>query len=147
LAKSDSNLNLLTIIFRISNAIALLGWIAIVFLPHWQALDRMVFYSVVCLLCTIYCYLIFAARSVDSEKPRGAFTSLAGVISLFKTPRVVLAGWVHFLAFDLALGLMIRHDASIHNIPHAILIPVYLLTLLFGPAGVLLYLGLRWFYI
>jgi hypothetical protein len=139
--------NTLHRIFQISNAIALLAWCAIVALPHWHLLDRVVFYSVVCLLCIIYCYLIFAARSLDTQKPSGSFTSLAGVVALFKTPRIVLAGWVHFLAFDLVLALMIRSDAAVHGIPHAALIPVYLLTLLLGPAGVLVYMALRWFYI
>jgi Domain of unknown function (DUF4281) len=140
-------MRLLNNVFQISNALALLGWAAILILPNWALLDRVVFFCITCLLCVIYCYLIFAARSVDTEKPVGSFTSLAGIIALFKTPRVVLAGWVHFLAFDLVLGLMIRSDAAMHDIPHAVLIPVYLLTLLLGPAGVLVYVALRWFYI
>ena len=33
------------------------------------------------------------------------------MISLFKSPRVVLGGWIHFLAFDLMVGLYIVTDA------------------------------------
>jgi Domain of unknown function (DUF4281) len=50
---------------------------------------------------------------------------------------------VHFLAFDLVVALYIRADANAHGIQHLWLIPIYLLTLMFGPAGLLVYFGLR----
>ncbi len=71
---------------------------------------------------------------------RGGFGSLKGVISLFKIPRVILVGWVHFLAFDLMVALWIRADAAPLALSHRWLIPIYLLTLMFGPAGLLVYL-------
>ena len=74
---------------------------------------------------------------------RGSFASLAGVISLFKSPRVVLAGWIHYLAFDLMVGLFIVTDAVRQGIGHGWLLPVLLLTLMFGPAGLLMYLAMR----
>jgi hypothetical protein len=54
-------------------------------------------------------------------------------------------GWVHFLAFDLAVALWIRSDAAAAGIAHGWLLPVYALTLMFGPAGLLLYLAIRVF--
>ena len=65
------------------------------------------------------------------------------MVSLFKSPRVVLAGWIHYLAFDLMVGLYIVIDASRLGIAHWWLIPALLLTLMFGPAGLLLYLAMR----
>jgi len=55
----------------------------------------------------------------------------------------LLAGWVHYLAFDLFVGSWEARDALSHRIPHLAVIPCLLLTFLFGPAGLLLYLLLR----
>jgi hypothetical protein len=95
------------------------------------------------LLAVLYVYLLVGARKLDTEPVRGGFGSLKGVISLFKSPRVILAGWVHFLAFDLMVALWIRSDAAPLAISHWWLVPIYLLTLMFGPAGLLVYLVVR----
>ena len=67
------------------------------------------------------------------------------MIALFKSPRVVLAGWIHFLAFDLMVGLYIVTDAAQRGIGHLWLLPALFLTLMFGPAGLLLYMAMRYF--
>ncbi len=133
----------LQIFFKLATAISVVGWLLIVLLPTWGHTEPVVRWGVVVLLSGLYVYLLFFARSLDTEKTRGHFRSLNGVISLFKSPRVVLAGWVHFLAFDLLVALWIRSDAASLNISHWMLIPVYVLTLMFGPAGVLAYVALR----
>jgi Domain of unknown function (DUF4281) len=133
----------LQVFFKLATAISLLGWLLVVLLPAWVHTGRVVLWGVVTLLSLLYVYLLFFARGLDVEKPRGSFFSLLGVISMFKNPRLVLAGWVHFLAFDLMVALWIRSDAAALSISHWMLIPVYLLTMMFGPAGVLAYLLLR----
>jgi hypothetical protein len=97
------------------------------------------------LLSAMYVYLLFFAKHLDEPgtRPKGGFSSLAGVISLFKSPRVVLVGWIHFLAFDLMVGLYIATDAARVGIVHWWLLPVLFLTLMFGPMGLLLYLVIR----
>jgi Domain of unknown function (DUF4281) len=132
--------------FRLATWLSLLGWIVLLGFPLWPAQGRTIVLGIsVGLLCALYCYLIVAGRrhDVPGEAPRGHFFSLQGVIRLFKSPRVVLAGWVHFLAFDLMVGLYIVTDAARHGMSHWLLIPVLLLTLMFGPAGLLVYLLLR----
>ena len=101
---------------------------------------------VVVLLCAMYIYFLFLARHFDKPdtRPRGGFSSLSGVVSLFKSPRAVLAGWIHFLAFDLMVGLYIVTDAARLGITHWWLLPALFLTLMFGPAGLLLYLVIRY---
>jgi hypothetical protein len=133
----------LQLFFKLAIAVSLAGWLLIVLLPTWAHTEPVVRWGVVVLLSVLYVYLLFFARSLDTEKTRGHFRSLNGVISLFKSPRIVLAGWVHFLAFDLLVALWIRGDAAALGISHWLLIPIYLLTLMFGPAGVLAYLLLR----
>jgi hypothetical protein len=132
--------------FKIATALSLLGWLMLFAYPLWpQAARSVVFTLAVGLLCAMYVYLLFVAKHLDEPgaKPRGGFSSLGGVISLFKSPRVVLVGWVHFLAFDLMVGLYIVTDAARMGIVHWWLLPALFLTLMFGPAGLLLYLAMR----
>ena len=132
--------------FKIASAISILGWILLFGYPLWSLAARtLVFTIAVAMLCVLYVWLVFFAKRHDapSSKVKGGFSSLGGVINLFKSPRVVLAGWVHFLAFDLMVGLFIVTDAARLGIAHWWLIPALLLTLMFGPAGLLLYLAMR----
>ena len=73
----------------------------------------------------------------------GGFDSLAHVQLLFTSPWVALAGWVHYLAFDLFMGAMIAREAMNHGIPRLALIVVLPLTFLFGPIGYLAFIVLR----
>ena len=58
-------------------------------------------------------------------------------------PWLLLAGWIHYLAFDLLVGAWEARDARERGIPHLFVVPSLILTFLFGPAGWLLYLGIR----
>jgi len=62
------------------------------------------------------------------------------VMKLFASPWVALAGWVHYLCFDLFVARWMLHDAPDAGYR---LSPILCLTLLFGPAGLLCYLALR----
>ena len=73
----------------------------------------------------------------------GSFMTLAGVAALFANPWLLLAGWLHYLAFDLLIGCWEVRDAQARGVPHAALVPCLVLTLMFGPAGWLTYLVVR----
>jgi hypothetical protein len=57
----------------------------------------------------------------------------------------LLAGWTHYLAFDLFIGGWEVRDAQRRGIPHLLIVPALVLTFLLGPAGLLFYLAIRWF--
>jgi hypothetical protein len=73
----------------------------------------------------------------------GDFTSLAGVSALFANPWLLLAGWIHYLAFDLLTGVWDVRDAARRGVPHWLVVPCLVLTFLLGPAGWLLYQAVR----
>ena len=134
--------------FKLATWISLAGWAVLFGFPLWpRAGSAIVFTLAVVLLCTMYGYFLFLGKRHDEPgtKIRGSFFSLRGVIDLFKSPRAVLAGWIHYLAFDLMVGLYIVTDASRYGINHWLLVPVLFMTLMFGPAGLLLYVMLRCF--
>ncbi len=123
-------------VFSISNSAALIGWLILVVLgpKRWAA-------PLVCgailplVLAVLYTGLILTHWG----ETKGGFGSLAGVAALFSNPWLLLAGWVHYLAFDLFVGSWEVRDASERGIPHLLVIPSLILTFLFGPIGLLLY--------
>lgn len=72
------------------------------------------------------------------------FSRLADVSRLFENPSFLLAGWVHYLAFDLLVGGWQVRDAQRVGVPHWLVVPCLVLTLLFGPAGLVCYITARW---
>ena len=78
-------------------------------------------------------------------REQGGFGSLAQVSKLFENRYLLLAGWIHYLAFDLFTGSWLVRDSERLRIAHAYVVPCLLLTFLFGPAGLLTWFisGLR----
>lgn len=137
----------LSTLFTISSAIAMLGWVLLFFVPSWQYTDTTILSALAVSLALIYGYLIFIKRDEDGIKyPKGNFSTLDGVVNLFKNPRAVLAGWIHYLAFDLLIGLMIKNEAQELAINHWYILPCLFLTLMFGPLGYLSFFILKLFF-
>jgi len=127
-------------VFSVANAVALLAWIMLAVLPGRPWVTQMITTKVVpSLLAVLYTAIVV---SLFGRTP-GGFSTLAGVGMLFSNPWLLLAGWVHYLAFDLLVGSWELQDAREHGIPHWTVVPCLALTFLFGPAGWLLYTILR----
>jgi hypothetical protein len=62
---------------------------------------------------------------------------------LFRNEYLLLAGWIHYLAFDLFIGSWQVRDAERNGVPHLAVVPCLVLTFLLGPTGLLLYLLIR----
>jgi hypothetical protein len=73
------------------------------------------------------------------------FTTLAGVQALFDTQGGATVGWIHYLAFDLFVGIWVARNADRRQISRVFQIPVLLCIFMAGPLGLVLYLGLRRF--
>ena len=74
----------------------------------------------------------------------GGFGSLESLSGLYLQPIAVLAGWIHYLAFDLFIGgWQVRRARSI-GLPVATVLPCLLLTMVFGPVGLLLFFSVQW---
>ena len=130
-------------LFQVANTAALLGWI---WLLVWLILPdtlrqktRMVGLLLPLLLGVLYAAAMLTYFNVSN----GGFDTLENVMSLFTRPGMVLAGWVHYLAFDLFVGWCISRDAVNRRINRLLIIPCLVLTLLFGPVGLLLYAAVR----
>jgi len=126
--------------FQITGPLAMLGWLALVLSPLApRPADWVAALVIPALLSVAYTALIL----VHWADAPGGFDSLANVMALFTNPAVALAGWVHYLAFDLFVGAWITRTARAEAIPHLLILPCLVLTFLFGPAGLLAFLILR----
>jgi hypothetical protein len=76
-------------------------------------------------------------------RAEGSFSTLAGVTTLFANPWLLLAGWLHYLAFDLLIGTWEARDSVARGVPRWLLVPCLFLTLMFGPMGWLAYVVAR----
>ena len=64
-------------------------------------------------------------------------------MTFFSVEQTMLAGWVHYLVFDLFVGAWEVRDARRVGVHHLLVVPCLALTFMAGPIGLLLYLGLR----
>jgi len=130
-------------LFEFANLLALAGWLALIAGPLAPRLaDRVAGFAIPALLSVGYTAIVLAYWA----GAEGGFDSLTNVMTLFTNPWIALAGWVHFLAFDLFVGAWAARRAREQGIPHLLMLPVLALTFLFGPAGLFAYfiLALAW---
>jgi hypothetical protein len=127
-------------LFSFCSTLALISWIILIFLPFWKNRDRYILGIVIILFALVYAWLIF---SDFDPKIFSDFGSLDGIASLFGDKRMLLAGWIHYLAFDLLAGIYIIKNAEKNGINHWLTTPALALTFLFGPVGVLVYTVIR----
>jgi hypothetical protein len=126
-------------LFNSSSNLAMAGWALLVFAPRWRWSQRTA--SVIIPLTLAIAYLVLIVHYF--AKSPGGFGTLAQVAQLFQNPWLLLAGWMHYLAFDLFLGAWQARQAQRLGISHFLVVPCLLLTLLFGPIGLLVFCTIR----
>jgi hypothetical protein len=130
-------------LFSLANALALPAWALLAFAPRWRGTRLLVLSGLwPAILALAYAALI-TTHYLGAHGSEGGFSSLAGVAALFQDPWALLAGWLHYLCFDLFVGAWEVRDAQRRQVPHLALVPALALTFLFGPVGLLVYFGVR----
>lgn len=129
-------------IFSIANTLALLSWIILIVAPRWKWTQKIILSGVIPLLLSV-AYLGLIVLFFGSAE--GGFGSLAEVMKLFTNEWAALGGWIHYLAFDLFVGIWEVKDSQKRGISHLIVIPCLIFTFLLGPIGFLMYSILRFF--
>lgn len=129
-------------LFTISSIVAAIGWLVLIVLsPYWAGTDKFLVGIIIALLALLYSGLNFA-NFRGSDLPR--FFSLDGIQALYQNKALLLAGWVHFLAFDLMVAVWIKRNSQKHRIRHLLIVPSLIFTCMLGPLGFLIYLLTRW---
>jgi hypothetical protein len=129
-------------VFLVANAVALIAWLVLAAGVVWQ---RPVWREQV---AGRWFPLGFAAAYVVvigffSGKSEGGFDSLENVQILFRSPWTMVAGWIHYLAFDLFVGVWIAGRVIEERTPRWVLVVLLPLTFAFGPVGLLAHAVVR----
>ena len=133
----------LEILFKIASYAIIPFWLLLILAPRWSWTQRLAHGPVVLLFLTpIYAYMLFGY----GPAPDGVeFRSLYGVMQGFAVPHIVVAGWIHYLIFDLFVGAWMTRDAQRRGVSHFLVVPCLIATLMIGPLGLLFYVLVRFF--
>ncbi len=126
------------LIFATANTVAFCCWIALIFLPRWPVLLAGIRFGVIGALAVVYSAL---AMTFIFRVEGGGFGSIDQVRALFASDPVLVAGWIHFLAFDLFVGLWIVGRAAEIGLSRLLQLPILAATFMFGPLGLLMMYG------
>ena len=126
-------------IFSLASTLAAVGWLLLIIVPKRPLTVHVagVFFPLI--LAVIYLYFI----ATHMRGAEGGFGSLNDVAALFQKRELLLAGWIHYLCFDLFIGGWEVRDAQQHGIPHLVVIPCLIMTFMLGPIGLLFYMAIR----
>jgi hypothetical protein len=123
--------------FSLAGQLAMLGWLTLILLPRWGGISAALAGWIIPVLLSLGYAVLIAAHWHDAK---GGFSSLDSVAALFASKPLLLAGWVHYLAFDLFLGNWILRRSQAEGIPHWLMLPVLPMVFLFGPFGFITYM-------
>lgn len=124
------------LVFAIANAAVLPAWAVLIFAPRgrWSILDAIPRVVVPVALSLLYSVFILAHFSESG----GGYGSIAEVRQLFASDAVLVAGWMHYLVFDLLVACAMATGmdrAGVGRIVQGAVLPA---IFLFGPLGWLL---------
>ena len=124
-------------IFSICGKLVLPQWLLMIVAPKWKWTQKLVASRIIpFLLAIVYAYYIFTSFGTTEG---GGFGTLEEVMKLFTVEEMVLAGWIHYLAFDLLIGSWVLTTAQKKGIHHGLVIPCLIGCFLLGPIGFLVF--------
>ena len=130
-----------TEVFSIANMIAIPMWVLMLFFSKWKVTRFLIDFKVIPLaLAFMYAIYIFQAIQISGMMDFGSLTS---VITLFTEENAVLAGWIHYLAFDLIVGMWMLDQNKELKINQLVMAPCLFLTFMLGPIGFLLFMIIK----
>lgn len=123
-------------VFSLASSAAMTGWLVLILAPRWRALIGFIRFGLIGALSLTYAVLVFV---YFFRVEGGGFGSIAEVRALFMDDPVLVAGWVHYLAFDLFIGTWIAGEADKCGYNRLLQAPMLVATFMFGPLGLLLF--------
>lgn len=130
-----------TTVFSLANMIVLPMWILMIFLPQWRLTRFFIDFRIIPI--TLSAVYVFYILQTLIESGMMDFGSLESVMELFTKENAALAGWIHYLAFDLLIGMLMVNQNKSVNLHSVLMAPCLFLTFMFGPLGFLLFTLLK----
>lgn len=132
---------MLDLFFSLASASVLPAWIALAVAPAHRWTQRLSAGIIPAMLAAAYVVLLVG--SLSQPGMQGGFGSLDDVAALFANRQALLAGWIHYLAFDLFVGAWEAREADRLGMARWLLVLCLVLTFMAGPAGWLLFMAVR----
>ncbi|GAA4590628.1 hypothetical protein BJY16_000003 [Actinoplanes octamycinicus] len=129
-------------LFNLTFLLAAPFWALMIVAPGWSWTRRIIA-SPLIVLPVVLIYAAVVLSNLDDVLPAVLNPTLGGVADLLGSADGATAGWAHMVAFDLFVGRWIWLDARDRGVPHLVLAPILVLTILFGPLGLAAYLAVR----
>lgn len=120
---------------------AIVGWVLLAVYPQRKAWLFQITGLIMPALMGVV-YAVFMLPHLAGTSGAG-YGSLAQVHALFNNPPLLLAGWIHYLAFDLAVGTYIAMQSDKIGLSRIIQIPLLFLTFMFGPIGLMAFVIIK----
>ena len=126
----------------------LVPWALIAFAPNWRVTKiavQTVFLPGI--LSALYAWMfIVGLNSVGENAAAESMPLMENIRANFNNDHILLAAWIHYLVFDLMVGLWIVGDARRYGVYRILIWPSLALTYAAGPIGLLIYLATRLFF-
>ncbi|MEM6377918.1 MAG: ABA4-like family protein [Bacteroidota bacterium] len=128
-------------VFGTGGQLAMAMWLLLIIAPKWKVTTFLMDYRIVPIVLS----LLYAFYMIPVVAREGMldFGSLNSVMDLFTIAPLALAGWIHYLAFDLLIGMWIIEQNRSLGIHHLLIIPCLLACFMFGPVGFLLFMIMK----
>ena len=124
--------------YLLANASVLPVWALMVFVPAASVTQRLTATPAVPALYAVGYALLLIGTLVRGGD--GDMASLDGLRAGFERDAVLLMAWLHYLCFDMVVGMWIRNDARARDLSWRWVGPCLVGTLMVGPVGWLCYL-------
>lgn len=129
-------------IFNLSSLLVMPLWALMIFAPLWHV-TRTIMQSPWVIAPAALLYAVLVLPNLASVLPAVLNPNLEGIQTLLASENGATIAWVHFLAFDLLVGRWAYLESRALNLNVFAMAVVLFFTLMLGPVGALLYLGLR----
>ncbi|WP_276391878.1 ABA4-like family protein [Eudoraea chungangensis] len=128
-------------LFSLTNMIAMLMWVLMIGLPKWKITRFLMTYKIVPIFLSFF-YVYFMVSHLLAGGGLD-FGNLGSVMALFTFENALMAGWIHYLAFDLLIGIWMIKENEQLGIHPFLMAPCLFGTFMLGPVGFLLFMLIR----
>lgn len=128
-------------VFSIAGMMTMPMWILMILLPKWKVTRFLIDFKIIPLLLSVL-YAVYIFLSIQ-EGGGLDFGSLDSVMKLFTAKNAVLAGWIHYLAFDLVVGMWMLDQNQKLKIHPILMAPCLFATFMLGPIGFMLFIIIK----
>jgi len=91
-------------LFKAASNVAVLGWMLLLLAPRWRGTRAVVLNGALPLALAATYAVLIGYQTLAHPVAGAGFGSLNQVAALFREPWALVAGWVHYLCFDMWIG-------------------------------------------